>query len=62
MISPTAIIRIATAAIALGAYFAPSDAWPLVLALVAAVVGAVPPAVDATYRRALNRLDDRPGP
>lgn len=56
--TPTAIIRIAAAAIALAAYFAPTDAWPLVLALVGAVVGAAPPAVDATYRRALERLDD----
>jgi hypothetical protein len=36
---PVRLYSIAASAIAIGAYFIPSGAWPLVLALVAAVVG-----------------------
>lgn len=36
---PVRLYSIAAALVALGAYFIPSGAWPLVLALVAAVVG-----------------------
>ena len=36
---PVRLYSIAGAAVAIGAYFVPSGAWPLVLALVAAVLG-----------------------
>lgn len=36
---PVRLYSIAAALVAIGAYFVPSGAWPLVLALVAAVVG-----------------------
>ena len=38
--NPVRLYSIATAGVALGAYFLPSGAWPLVLGLVAAVIGA----------------------
>lgn len=36
---PVRLYSVAVAAVALAAYFVPTDAWPLVLALIAAVLG-----------------------
>lgn len=55
---PVRLYSIAMAAVALGAYFLPTNAWPLVLALIAAVLGvgqaarsAVTPLADPRDRR-----------
>lgn len=56
-LNPTQLYRLVAAVIALVAYFLPSGAWPLVLAIAVVLIGPGVAGVDNRYRRDLEQLD-----